>query len=106
MSNAPSARAPVEPAEFDAARRAESTAPVAVGAVRANDFECAAGVSYLHHHLRAQLREARLHITADTPELRNLLRLVSAHYEAVDEERRGIVQSMRLMAEEARATAR
>ena len=34
-----------------------------------------------------------------------LLRLVSAHYEAIDEERRGIVQSMRLMADEARAMA-
>ena len=32
-----------------------------------------------------------------------LLRLVSAHYETIDEERRGIVQSMRLMADEARA---
>jgi diguanylate cyclase (GGDEF)-like protein/PAS domain S-box-containing protein len=106
MSNAPSALAPVDAAEFDSARRAESTASVAVGAVRANDFECAAGLAHLHHHLRAQLREARLHIAADTPELRNLLRLVSARYEAVDEERRGIVQSMRLMADEARAMAR
>ena len=34
-----------------------------------------------------------------------LLRLVSGHYEAIDEERRGIVQSMRLMADEARALA-
>ncbi len=34
-----------------------------------------------------------------------LLRMVSAHYEAIDEERRGIVQSMRLMADEARAMA-
>lgn len=34
-----------------------------------------------------------------------LLRLVSSHYDAIDEERRGIVQSMRLMADEARALA-
>jgi PAS domain-containing protein len=39
------------------------------------------------------------------PYRRALLRLVSAHYQAVDEERRGIVQSMRLMADEARAMA-
>jgi PAS domain-containing protein len=60
----------------------------------------------LHHHLRAQLRETQLESSADTPTLRNLLRLISAHYEAVDEERRGIVQSMRLMADEARTMAR
>jgi PAS domain S-box-containing protein len=38
---------------------------------------------------------------AVTPELRALLELVSEHYEAVDEERRGNVKSMRLMADEA-----
>jgi PAS domain S-box-containing protein len=37
--------------------------------------------------------------------LRALLKLVSAHYEAVDEEHRGIVKSMRLMADEARVLA-
>jgi diguanylate cyclase (GGDEF)-like protein/PAS domain S-box-containing protein len=34
-----------------------------------------------------------------------VLRLISAHYETIDQERRGIVQSMRLMADEARAMA-
>ena len=45
-------------------------------------------------------------VMPDTPEVRALLKLVSEHYEAVDEERRGIVKSMRLMADEARALAR
>jgi diguanylate cyclase (GGDEF)-like protein/PAS domain S-box-containing protein len=105
MSNAPRARAQADAAEFDAARPAESTASVAIGTARANAFESAEDLADLHHHLRAQLREAQLHSAADTPELRTLLRLISAHYEAVDEERRGIVQSMRLMADEARAMA-
>ena len=77
-----------------------------MGPVRANAFEGAEDIVQLHHHLRAQLREVRLGGAAETPELRALLRLVSDHYEAVDEERRGIVQSMRLMADEARAMAR
>ena len=34
-----------------------------------------------------------------------MLRLISAHYDSIDQERRGIVQSMRLMADEARAMA-
>src|SRR5215472_4348041 len=59
----------------------------------------------LHTHLRAQLKEARLRSGAATPDLGVLLRLISAHYDGIDEERRGIVQSMRLMADEARAMA-
>jgi PAS domain-containing protein len=55
--------------------------------------------------LRAQLKEVRLRTDSPAPDLAMLLRLVSAHYEAIDEERRGIVQSMRLMADEARALA-
>ena len=89
MSNAPGARAPLDAAE-----------------IAASAFERAEEVVHLHHHLRAQLRETRLESAADTPELSKLLRLISAHYEAVDEERRGIVQSMRLMADEARTMAR
>ena len=58
----------------------------------------------LHPQLRAQLKELRS--SAASPDLGRLLRLVSAHYEAIDEERRGSVQSMRLMADEARALAR
>ena len=59
----------------------------------------------LHTLLRAQLKEARLRSNGGTPDLGVLLRLLSAHYDAIDEERRGIVQSMRLMADEARAMA-
>jgi len=104
MSNAPSVRAPLDAAEFDAARRGDSTASTAIGVPRASPLEGAEDLVQLHHHLRAQLRETKLE--SDTPGLRNLLCLISAHYEAIDEERRGIVQSMRLMADEARTMAR
>jgi diguanylate cyclase (GGDEF)-like protein/PAS domain S-box-containing protein len=59
----------------------------------------------LHPHLRTQLRELRLRSNSVVLDVDALLRLVSAHYQAVDDERRGIVQSMRLMADEARAMA-
>ncbi|MDB6009784.1 MAG: hypothetical protein JWL65_2034 [Gammaproteobacteria bacterium] len=60
----------------------------------------------LHAQLRAQLKEARLRSNSPTaPDLGVLLRLISAHYDSIDQERRGIVQSMRLMADEARAMA-
>jgi diguanylate cyclase (GGDEF)-like protein/PAS domain S-box-containing protein len=59
----------------------------------------------LHAQLRAQLKEVRLRTSDAAPDLTMLLRLISAHYDAIDEERRGIVQSMRLMADEARAMA-
>src|SRR5688572_16280449 len=59
----------------------------------------------LHPHLRTQLRELRLRSGSPVIDIGALLRLVSAHYQAVDDERRGIVQSMRLMADEARAMA-
>lgn len=60
----------------------------------------------LHPQLRAQLRGIRLNDDSATPELAKLLRLVSAHYDTLDEERRGIAQSMRLISDEARALAR
>ncbi|MDB6090348.1 MAG: hypothetical protein JWN85_3132 [Gammaproteobacteria bacterium] len=60
----------------------------------------------LHAHLRAQLKELRMRAGGAAPDVANLLRLVSAHYDSIDEERRGIVQSMRLMGDEARAMAR
>jgi diguanylate cyclase (GGDEF)-like protein/PAS domain S-box-containing protein len=59
----------------------------------------------LHPQLRAQLKEISLRTGSDLPDLGMLLRLVSAQYQTVDDERRGIVQSMRLMADEARALA-
>lgn len=106
MSNSHRAGNQVGTGEFSSAHAAESAALPAIGAARNKTVACAEDPANLHHHLRAQLREARLQGGADTPELRNFLRVVSDHYEAVDEERRGIVQSMRLMADEARAMAR
>ncbi len=73
--------------------------------VRADDSLCGEDSPDLHPQLRAQLKELRLRTESAAPDLAMLLRLVSAHYEAIDEERRGIVQSMRLMADEARALA-
>ena len=59
----------------------------------------------LHALLRSQMKEARLRGNSATLDLGILLRLLSAHYDSIDQERRGIVQSMRLMADEARAMA-
>src|SRR5579862_879308 len=78
--------------------------------VRADQRAGAEDGSDLHPQLHAQLKEVRLRIGAARPEsmsaeLAMLLRLVSAQYQAVDDERRGIVQSMRLMADEAHALA-
>ena len=106
MSNAPGARLPAAAPEYIAARSVESTSSGALGGLRGDASEIADDVARFHHHLRAQLREARLPSATDAPELSNLLQRVSDRYEAVDEERRGIVQSMRLMADEARAMAR
>ena len=59
----------------------------------------------MHPHLRAQLRELALRTGSAHPELGLLLRLINDHYLTIDNERRGIVESMRLMADEARALA-
>jgi PAS domain S-box-containing protein len=60
-------------------------------------------IESLHPKLLTQLREARLESTSGTPELGNLLELVSGYYRKIDAERRGTVRSMQLMAEEAGA---
>src|ERR1700732_1755132 len=73
--------------------------------VRADDGVFNEDSPELHAQLRAQLKEIRLRTSDAAPDLAMLLRLISAHYSAIDEERRGIVQSMRLMADEARAMA-
>src|SRR5215831_15668247 len=59
----------------------------------------------LHPQLRAQLRELQLRSGSAQPDVGLLLRLINDYYVAVDGERRGIVESMRLMADEARALA-
>jgi diguanylate cyclase (GGDEF)-like protein/PAS domain S-box-containing protein len=73
--------------------------------VRTHEGECGENSPELHARLRAQLKEARLRADSAGPDLSILLRLISAHYEAVDHERRGAAESMRLMADEARALA-
>src|SRR5258708_13350521 len=59
----------------------------------------------MHPQLCAQLRELQLRTGSATPDLAMLLRLINDHYHATETERRGIVESMRLMADEARALA-
>src|ERR1700733_6352286 len=55
----------------------------------------------LHPRLCEQLAQARL--AGGTLELSHLLPLISAYYEQLDDERRGIVRSMQLLADEARS---
>jgi hypothetical protein len=71
--------------------------------VRTDDAACDEDSPDLHAYLRSQLKEARLRSSGAPPDMAVLLRLISAHYDSIDQERRGIVQSMRLMADEARA---
>ncbi|MBW4050541.1 MAG: EAL domain-containing protein [Proteobacteria bacterium] len=58
-------------------------------------------VDDLHPQVRAIMREAALRTGLEVPDYGLLLGLVSVQFEAMDAERRGIVQSMRLMADEA-----
>src|SRR5215472_18855077 len=59
----------------------------------------------LHPALAAQLKELQLRTGNATPDLAMLLNLINDHYHTAERERRGIVESMRLMADEARALA-
>jgi len=107
MSNTPNVRPRLDPRDADAlAQTGERTLTGATTVVRVDPstFIGEEGPE-LHPHLRTQLRELRLRSGSPVIDVGALLRLVSAHYQAVDEERRGIVQSMRLMADEARAMA-
>src|SRR5690242_10168440 len=104
MSKASNIRARIESGDAEAARLldpASSTTTV----IRTGDGPSGEDSPELHAHLRAQLRELRLRTGSAPLDINALLRVVSAHYQAVDDERRGIVQSMRLMADEARAMA-
>src|SRR5689334_23218767 len=55
--------------------------------VRADDSLNGEDSPDLHPQLRAQLKEVRLRTESPTPDLSILLQLVSAHYQAIDEER-------------------
>ncbi|MBS0377832.1 MAG: PAS domain S-box protein [Proteobacteria bacterium] len=59
----------------------------------------------LHPQLKAQLRELHLRTGNADPDVPMLLRLINEHYVTLERERRGIVESMRLMADEAQALA-
>jgi len=59
----------------------------------------------MHPQLRSQLRELQLRTGSAAPDVAMLLRLINDHYHTLDHERRGIVESMRLMADEARQLA-
>ncbi|MEJ0038394.1 MAG: PAS domain S-box protein [Gammaproteobacteria bacterium] len=106
MSNTSKFRTLSDPRDADVGRTTERALTGATTVVRVDPgtFVGEDGPE-LHPHLRTQLRELRLRGGSPVIDVGALLRLVSAHYQAVDEERRGIVQSMRLMADEARAMA-
>ncbi|MBV8341678.1 MAG: hypothetical protein JO173_04790, partial [Gammaproteobacteria bacterium] len=59
----------------------------------------------IHPHLKLHLRELQLRTGSSEPDLAMLLQLIDDHYKTMETERRGFVESMRLMADEARALA-
>src|SRR5882672_171979 len=65
-----------------------------------------AGRPSLNRLLSEQLRIAAADSPNGVPELTRLLKLISRHYDAMDEERRGVVRSMQLMSDEAQALTR
>jgi len=83
---------------------AEESAPSTTATttlVRAEHGVAAPPADDLHPQARAIVREAALRTGLEVPEHGLLLKLMSLQFEAMDNERRGIVQSMRLMADEA-----
>ncbi len=81
------------------------TASYATTQVRVDLTSALVEMETLHPLLLAQLRELNLRTGSDRPDAATLLKLISSHYTTVDEERRGVVRTMRIMAEEARALA-
>src|SRR3984957_3506971 len=73
--------------------------------VRADARPHAEAYPELHPQLNAQLRELQLRTGNAVPDVPMLLRLINEHYVTTERERRGIVESMRLMADEAQALA-
>ena len=58
----------------------------------------------LNHLLERQIAESRGR--GGAPDVDRLLRIISAHYDRIDAERRGVVRSMQLMSDEAQALTR
>ncbi len=57
----------------------------------------------LHPLLQSQLRELRARVTGGRVSAHELLEMLSRYYDSVDDERRAMVRSMRLMSDEARS---
>jgi PAS domain S-box-containing protein len=87
------------------ARDPSATATYATTVVRVDLTSGLAGMETLHPLLLAQIRELKLRTGTDQLDAAALLQLISNHYTAVDDERRGVVRTMQLMADEARALA-
>ena len=83
----------------------ESTPGATTTLVRADARPHAEAYPELHPQLKAQLRELQLRTGSAVPDVPMLLRLINEQYQTVERERRGIVESMRLMADEAHALA-
>src|SRR5215472_14258856 len=105
MSNAQTLRSLVDPADASPGTTTTIVPGTTTTIVRGDDASPGEDNPELHALLRAHMKEARLRGNSATLDLGVLLRLLSAHYDSIDQERRGIVQSMRLMADEARAMA-
>ena len=105
MSNLPSARLHTERSDGSPDEVPEHRSTHATTVVRAESETRNAETESLHPLLQEQLKELRLRTGSAAVDVRMLLRIVSSHYHSIDDERRGIVRSMQLMADEARALA-
>ncbi|MGH8150051.1 MAG: PAS domain S-box protein, partial [Steroidobacteraceae bacterium] len=114
MSNPPPARVLEEPRDGSPGAEADghpshSTTVIAsqtTTIIRAEIAEAAPELEPLHPLLEAQLRELKLRTGGAELDIGMLTRLVSQHYRSFDEERRGVVRSMQLMADEVWTLAR
>src|SRR5262252_5263071 len=90
--------ADADPGAADAAVGRETMAGATTTLVRADARPVPENQAELHPQLKAQLRELRLRTGSPDPDVPMLLRLINEHYYTIERERRGIVESMRLMA--------
>jgi diguanylate cyclase (GGDEF)-like protein/PAS domain S-box-containing protein len=104
MSKPPSVRR-ASPARSDSTPSGDSgpSSSLATTVVSPEVPPSADEIIQLHPHLQELLAELRLTQGSSTLNVNQLLKRISGHYEAIDNERRGIARSMRLMADEARA---